>query len=36
MSNDDEQLFVKDYAGFLYRGLEKDADNFKKMFLEQR
>ena len=24
LGNDEEQLYVKDYAGFLYRGLEKD------------
>ncbi len=33
LSNDEEQLYVKDYAGFLYRGLEKDIDNFRKLFL---
>lgn len=36
LANDEEHLHVKDYAAFLYRGLEKDIDNFKQIFLEVR
>ena len=36
LQNDEEQLYVKDYAGFLYRGLEKDIENFRRLFLDRR
>ena len=36
LSNDEEQLYVRDYAAFLYRGLEKDIEQFKALFLSTR
>jgi hypothetical protein len=35
-NNDEIQLYVRDYAAFLYRGLEKDIEGFKKLFLDCR
>lgn len=35
-NNDEIQLYVRDYAALLYRGLENDIDGFKKSFLDSR
>lgn len=36
LSDDETHLHVKDYAAYLYRGLESGVDDFKSGFLEIR
>ena len=36
LSDDETHLHVKDYAAYLYRGLESGVEDFKRGFLENR
>lgn len=36
LSDDETHLQVKDYAAYLYRGLESGVEQFKNSFMEKR